>query len=140
MSHPSKKSSPAWSFPGKVAEIKPMEVPGPGSYPVTPAKSAKSGKIGKSVRTGLASPKAVPGPGAYELRKSKQEGPQYSMRTRCQSARPERSSGGYDPGQYDPKDANINDSVSYSISAKEKPRNIFQPPGPGTYEFKPSMS
>jgi len=62
------------------------------------------------------------------------------MRTRCQSARPERVSGGYDPGQYDPKDANINDSVSYSISAKEKPRNRFQAPGPGTYEYKPSMS
>ena len=81
----------------------------------------------------------MPGPGAYELRKEKREGPGYSMRTRCQSARPERVSGGLDPGQYDPKDCNVNDSVSYSMQAKDKPRNIFQAPGPGTYETETTL-
>ena len=97
--------------------------------------------MGKSVRTGLASPKAVPGPGTYDLRQEKREGPGYTIRARCQSARPERATArGLDPGNYDPNDVNLNDSVCYSLGAKDKPRSRFQAPGPGAYEFTSSMS
>jgi hypothetical protein len=67
MTHPTAKSSPAWSFPGKQPTQKTLEVPGPGTYQKVSQEKSKAVKFGNSERGRLLGNVSTPGPGTYSF-------------------------------------------------------------------------
>jgi len=139
-SHPTKASSPAFSFTGRPETVCKDRSPGPAKYDSPPRSAEMSRTFGHGKRQGFynENPVRVPGPGSYESNKNTiryESPPNYSM-----GKIPKRpnQNGMPGPGNYHPGSSHTQSSPRFSFGVKIPPRTADPGPGPGAHEFKDS--
>jgi hypothetical protein len=144
MSHPTVKSTPAWTFPGRTNGGKTPDHPGPGAYTATSTihQQGKTLKFGRSQRGRLVNNVETPGPGAYAVDSPRRAGPSFSIlgKTRSEKSLHNKSTDGLGPGAYDPKNAVLDTSLAYSFATKSRKKLEEAVPGPGAYDYRSSLS